>query len=217
MTIQVGMLASDGMVLAGDKKAHTAPERGVRHSYMRSKIEISPSGRLAVSCAMDLTGADAVAGKIIESETELIGLGQQDRESRIKEIGARAAGYYNVQSIVAFTDPEPSLYFFECSKRNDLLSCQRREEPFYSGDISNPAIFLTERYYALLPIDPIKRLAAHVIILSRRFNGGIIDGLEIALCEGTGFRFLADSEIVRLESSVKEWDKSIGDLIMGEI
>jgi hypothetical protein len=208
-------LGKNGIVLAGDTKAHTAPERGVRHSYMRSKIEISPSRRLAVACAVDLTGADAVAAKIIEIETELIDLDQQGRESRIKEIGAKAANYYDVHSIVAFADPEPSLYFFECSKRNDLLSCKKREEPIYSGDISNPAIFLTERYYARLPIAPIKRLAAHVIILSRRFNGGIIDGLEIAVCDESGFRFLADGELSQLESSVKEWDKSIGELIMG--
>jgi hypothetical protein len=214
MTIHVGMLTNDGIVLAGDKKAHTKPEHGVRHSYMRSKIKIDPTGRIAVTSALDLTDADAFAERVIASASELGRLDWQDRQRRIQEIGGEATGHLEVQSMIAFIDPEPSLYFFQGSRSDNLLSCERRWEPVYSGDISNPAIFLSERYYAILPSLNIKRLAAHVVVVSRRFNGGIIDGLEMVVSGESGFSFVPETEINQLASSVESRDRSIGEMVL---
>lgn len=132
MTIHIGMLANDGIVLAGDTKAHTRPLRGLRHSYSKSKIKVDPTNRVAITCAVDLTGAEAFADRIIANASELKLLGWRERERRIREIGGDKVPGLEAQCIVAFADPEPDIYFFQCSDSNGILSCERRVDPIYS-------------------------------------------------------------------------------------
>jgi hypothetical protein len=214
MTMQIGLIARGGIVLGGDKLARTKPGGGVRQSYMRSKMKISPSGKIAVTSAMDLADADEFADRVIASEAQFEGLDWQDRQRRIQAIGGEAVGHLEVQSIIAFIHPEPSLYFFQGSRTNCLLSCERRWKQAYAGGTSNPAIFLSERYYAELPSLNLRRLAAHVVVVSRRFNGGIIDGLEMVVSGDSGFSFLPEAEIDQLVSVAKNRDNNIGETVL---
>jgi hypothetical protein len=58
MTMQVGMVGTNGIVIAGDTHHSVSPMfanlMGVRHGYGSTKIRTDEAGRVAVTCAMDM-------------------------------------------------------------------------------------------------------------------------------------------------------------------
>jgi hypothetical protein len=72
MTLQIGMLGQDGVILAGDSRINAKPIPGADApwmSYEGQKIHISKSGRVAVSCAHDLQSGCHVAEAIFAKMT----------------------------------------------------------------------------------------------------------------------------------------------------
>ena len=105
MTLQVGMLGDNGVVLAGDMRVHRDPLAGINapwQNYQGPKIQISDSGRIAVSCAHDMQVGKEVARAIFANMTH----GDHPScEREIKDIGSAAAQGRNVECIVTFVDP----------------------------------------------------------------------------------------------------------------
>jgi hypothetical protein len=67
MTLQIGMLGQDGVILAGDSRINAKPIPGADApwmSYEGQKIHISKSGRIAVSCPHDLQSGSHVASEL---------------------------------------------------------------------------------------------------------------------------------------------------------
>jgi hypothetical protein len=70
----------------------------------------------------------------------------------------------------------------------------------------SPAIFWQK--------DTTKPLASHLIASAGKLNTAAISGLEILLCDASGFHRLSDASISELESKANEWDRNIGDLFL---
>jgi hypothetical protein len=81
-----------------------------------------------------------------------------------------------------------------------------------AGDNINPAIFWKERYYREQPIMELVPLAAHMIVSASKLNNGSISGLEIVLCDASGFHRINEDSIRKLKAQANEWDEHIGSL-----
>jgi hypothetical protein len=218
MTMQVGMLGEDGVILAGDTRINRKPMPGFHAAWMSydgPKIRISDSGRIAVSCAHDMQTANDVADAIFSG---MAGGDYAGCEREIERLGTAAAQGRNIECIVVFVDPLPCLYFFQHVKIDDAVHvhCQRIIGCIPAGDTQNPAVFWGMSYYKLLPVEQLKHLAACMIVASAELNSSIIGGFEIVFCTKDGCNRLADDLARELQVASKEKIHRIGDLIMGE-
>ncbi len=124
MTMQVGMVGVDGIVLAGDtlQWANPIPDSGPSRlgistwmNQTKSKIKISEDRKIAVACAGAMEEAYPLADAII--------FGPVARESKISR-GANSGNYSGicrfsispagVQCLILLSEPRPSLYIVEC-------------------------------------------------------------------------------------------------------
>jgi hypothetical protein len=213
MTMQIGMLGTDGIVLASDTRCTTSPLNpgyGATHSYGRSKIRIDHHARIAVTCARDMLNADLVAEGIISN---LKAGDWQIRERRIKEIGNEVASSFDTECLIAFADPKPALFKYATNAQGAV--CERIIDFVHAGNTVNAAVFWSMRYYRLLPMAQLVRLAAHLVVVAGELNTAMIKGLEIVLCDSSGCHRLSDEENRELESKARGWDESIGKLICG--
>src|ERR1035437_2036687 len=120
VTMQIGMIGKDGIVLASDKKWSTtwvkrdrAKIQELRDEHSDSKILLSPTGNLAVCCADDMIAANDVAQKVISGwspETD------DSQGSALNALVKPLCSHRPFQCIVASTHPEPSLFYIS----NDL-------------------------------------------------------------------------------------------------
>ena len=216
MTMQVGMLGIDGLVIAGDTKRHVAPLWRVWHTYNSSKmkVEISDTEKIAVACAGDMDTALLIANRIFHELPPFTTI--QNRERDIREIGVSTtrAEQHGAECITAFAEPEPSLYVLGCDKDgNGRCECVDRD---HIGDPGNPAYFLAERHYREgLSVDQLVRLSAHIIVAAGKLNNGIIGGLEIVTLKSGKFHRWSKDENDTLKREITEADKKIEELILG--
>ena len=83
-----------------------------------------------------------------------------------------------------------------------------------SGDTVNAAIFWREAYYARVPIAKLTVLASHIIVAAGRISPALIDGLEIVLCDSSGFRRLSREENEQWKEKAVKRDKKIGRIVL---
>jgi hypothetical protein len=216
MTLQIGMLGQDGVILAGDTRINTKPISGVDlpwMSYEGQKIHISKSGRIAVSCAVDLqsgsTFAEAIFSKMSRGD-------YPGCEREIEELGAATAQGRSFQCIVVFADPLPCIYLYTYAKTGDSEhnACQRIIGCVPSGDTQNPAVFWGMSYYKQLPVEQLKRLAACMVVAGGKLNSGSIGGFEMVLCTRDGCVRVDEALTKRLQMRAHETLHAIGELIM---
>lgn len=208
MTMQVGMLATDGIVLAGDTWSHS--ETTVRSGYSSSKIRINDTAQIAVTCARDMVLASHVAEAIMSG---VQGKDWQNCERFIRDAACEAAGERDIECIVAFAGNLPALYQFQYVKGEKY--CSRIIDCIHAGDVTNAAVFWTMRYYRHLPVDRLSRLAAHLIVTSAKLNTATIKGLEVVFCKASGFQRLPVKQTLALQTTARELDERIGELILG--
>jgi len=218
MTLQVGMLGTDGVILAGDTRINRKPLSGFHapwKSYDGPKIRISDCGRVAISCAREMQTANDVADLIFTNMTRG---DHASCEREIKQFGTRAAQGRDVECIVAFADPLPCLYLYEHVKVGETVhnECQRIIGCVPAGDTQNPAVFWGMSYYKLLPISQLKHLAACMVVAGGELNSSIVGGFEIVFCTKDGCSRLSAEPARELQSLAKERIRSIGELIMEE-
>jgi hypothetical protein len=209
------MLGTDGIVLAGDMRVSRNPLTGVNapwQNYQGPKIQISDNGRIAVSCAHDMQTGKDVARAIFANMTH----GDHPScEQEIKDIGSSAAQGRNVECIVVFADPLPSLYVFQYLNGGNDIECQRSISCLPAGDTRNPAVFWGMKYYEMRSLDQLKHLAACMVVAAGDLNNGVIGGLEVAFCTTSdGCKYLPEDEARELESSAKDKIRRIGEFIL---
>ncbi len=226
MTMQVGMVGTDGVLIASDTKWHSAPQIPTeklwvtgRHSFNSPKIKISEKRGIAVSRALNMETASHVADEIIEN------LDEHDFPNPvgpIEVIGERVlhtADRQDAHCLIVLARPVPQLFMF-CFGLVDGTRgpiCRKMESISFAGDNVNPAMFWAERYYKKLPIKTLIPLAAHLIFTARNLNNGAIGGLEIVLCDESGFHRLSDESLNRLESWSYEFDQRIESLLLDRL
>jgi hypothetical protein len=210
------MLGTDGIVLAGDTRLSRTPRPGFNapwQSYNGPKILVSPSGRIAVSCAHDMQTGKAIAEAIFAGMTH----GDDPScEQQIREIANSTVRGRGVECLIAFSDPLPSLYVFRYAKgeHDDDIESQRIIEFAATGDALNAAVFWGMMYYRALPIEELKYLAACTIGSGSQMNSAIVNGLEMVFCTTHGCRRLDDEATRELMSTAKSRIEQVGDLIL---
>jgi hypothetical protein len=229
MTMQVGMVGTDGVLIASDTRWTNTPILrinqpwlGARGGYNANKIIISHERGMAISSARAMETAGTVAHKIIS------GLKDEDFEYPIipiERIGETVLASTvrqernDAQCLVALVRPSPQLLLFQFGHINNEYDsiCQQMKSYAIAGDNLNAAIFWAERYYPRepkLPIQQLIPLAAHLVVCAERLNSATISGLEIVLCDLSGIHRLSDSSIEQLESRARENDVSIGRTLL---
>jgi hypothetical protein len=222
MTMQVGMVGTDGVLIASDTRWMNTPRWAnsgspPRATFDSPKIIVNHERGIAVSCARNMETARRVAIGIIS------GLKDEDWEypilpiERIGEEILPSAGDRNeAQCLIAFVRPAPRLFLFQFAEVNGKWGpwCQQMQTRVIAGDNVNPAIFWAERYYRELPIENLLPLASHLIVTASKLNPTAISGLEIVLCNASGLRRLSDDSVRGLKLKAAEWDENIGNLFL---
>jgi hypothetical protein len=234
MTLHVGMVGNDGIVLAGDTLTFDYPRSESNEtrqglttwmSQTESKIRISGNGKIAVSCAGNMREARPLADHII---AELTPEYWELPEARICEIArsfaASCTRWRDTQFLILLSEPM-SLYLLDCVPNeitNELLTPQCRMVPWYAfdGDTLNASIFWAIRYCRPLPpqmrtVQRLKRLAAQIIADAGTINSGGIGGLEMVYCDGSGIHKMTNGENAELLKEAQERSNQVQELILG--
>jgi hypothetical protein len=222
MTMQVGMVCSDGILIASDTRTSNSPRwanfGAPRVTFNATKIRIDEKRGIVVSCARNMETANHIATQILET------LKQEDFDYPIfpieamarKVLAAAEAERNDAQCLVALMRPTPQLFLFQYAMVNGEWGplCQKMQSKVVAGDNVNAAAFWVERYYTVRPIEQLIPLAAHLIISASKLNSGAISGLEIVTCTSTEIRRVSDDSVKELEGRCLEWDETIGDLFL---
>jgi len=157
MTMQVGMVGTDGVLIASDTKWTNTPStiRGeYRHTFNSSKIITDDSRGIAVSYARNMETARHIASSIISelSDDEI-----KDPIQPIEVIGKRvlstAGERIDAQCLIAFTRPVPRLFLFQFARVVGQWGplCQEMDAKALAGDCFNAAIFLGRKILSATP------------------------------------------------------------------
>jgi len=223
MTMQAGMVGTDGILIASDTQWTNSPMltdrswAGGRHGFNSPKIIINHERGMAISCARDMETARHVAREISGLKEE----GLNRPTEAIEEIIARTLPAAVEQKkeahcLIALTRPAPQLLLFQFGTLNGKWGpiCQKMETKGIAGDTLNAAIFWVERYYKSRPIEQLVPLAAYLIISASKLNTAMISGLEVVLCTSTSIRRISDDSIHELKQKANEWDRRISDMFL---
>jgi hypothetical protein len=226
MTMQIGMVGKNCVVLASDTRWTREPRkltskqvgRAVRYGTNGIKIKVSESREIAVSFAADKPSAESIADRLI---ARLTVNDSPDAQTAVQEIfdSTPVRGLHHIQGFIVLTRPALQLFRFEIARthRKWIPSCEIVLGYDVTGDITNAALFWTERYhYESLPIEHLVSLAAHLVISSHYLNTAGIGGLELIECDAAGVRLLHPERIAELQDKAKEWDRRIGEIVYGK-
>ena len=227
MTMQVGMVGSDGILLASDTYGMNPPTlgrdhlwAGVRYSTNNTKIKVSHESGIAIACAWDMITSGLIADSIISGWTDD---DLADPEGALERLCENVADKEKrrAQCLVVLTRPTPQMFFLQSVNFENEWSpwCQKMLTKAITGDNVNAAIFWAERYYEkFLPLhlsmERLIPLAAQMIVSARELNTAGIGGLEIVLCGSSRISLLSDDSIDMLKQRALEWDETIGDLFL---
>lgn len=193
MTMQIAMTGSDGALLASDK--HWV--RLVHHSDLDpsydtrrdAKIKLSPDGKIAVSCSVDMIDAVAVADEIISKQAQIT---EGKEIESLREIIRPIIRQSEIQCLLLIASGTPKIFRIlseRTSQGGDLrLDIHSAEGCITAGDLANSAKFWHQRYFDdFRSVDELCRLAALVIADASRMNRQYIGGLEIVVARDGKF------------------------------
>lgn len=220
MTMQVAMIAADGIVVASDMKWVTPGDdrRGpFRHSEYKSKIKVDRE--IAICCAgEDMGSSTQVADEILLHWRE----GEGDEVQRIRRIVTPLFKKRSIECLVAIAAPNKKLIYILGAKvavgagaktewRLTIAPVHRFQT---AGDQANAAKFWLRYYDASLSVQELKRLAAHLVVEAVNFNNAMIGGLEVVESDSSGFTCLSDDKCQQLEAEAKKRAFDMGELIL---
>lgn len=212
MTIQIAMVGTDGIVLAGDTKWSWTNEP-IHWTQASSKIKIDPEHRIAVSCARSMETAEPIAEAIIglsedswKQARAFIGLAAQP-------IVDKAPYRKDAQCLIVRAGILDRFYRLQVATINGVpnqVICHEIADKGVVGINNNAAIYWMERHYERRPVGQLISLAAQLVVSSAKLNSAMIGGLEIVVCSDSGVHRLSDESIGELEADAKRFDESIG-------
>ena len=226
MTMQIGMVGTDGVLIASDTlwmNSESTQYANVRHTGNTTKIEIDYPKGVAIACARNME----VAGRIAKDLICEMGANDWDEPGpRVESIANKTLGESSeqrqeFQCTIITSSPEPRLFHLHAGifKLQKGARCQQHSGKIIAGDMTNAAAFWAERYYPSTeprrPIRQLVALSAHLIIAASALNSAGISGLEIVLCDASGIHRLSDESIRKLELQVAERDESISTSLFG--
>lgn len=223
MTILVGMVGPDGIILAADRLA-VRPASNVGECDDRSlgcKIENLENHEVAYAGVGDTFTwqvgralSVALDNGHIKSEKNIGRALERLAVNTIREEHATVERCYPLEEdrrmVFDENRPRALLIVFYGSKFNppQLWSLTIHEVTRYarpvngfviSGGIGNLARFWGSRYYKEnTPIVDLKLLAAHTVLEAHRFDSSMIEGLDVAVFDDHGFSFIGQEEKAEL-------------------
>ena len=207
MTLQIGMLGSDGIVVVGDTWQYVEPGGRPWHGYHSSKIRVSEDRRIAVAGAVDMEASFAVADGIIRERPH--------GRAAILALGDRFAENKDSHCLVAFCDPWPQLYRF-IHTRDGRSNCEEVLGCIPIGDQWNVAYYWAMRHHNnSLTCQQLVRLGALVVISGGHVSSGTIGGLEGFTCTTTGIRVWDRAESEALKSDIENLENGFKTSILG--
>ena len=237
MTMQVGIVGSNGAVIASDKRRTSSPllrpnqlwASGI-HGTNSSKMVIDRKKGIAVSAARDLELALDIAREITahlpDDQYQNPVLWIEDKARKILERVRREHNDPNERleagCIVMVQRPVHKLFQFQFGIVDGQWGpyCQEMDRLAVAGDNTNAALFWPEAYYNCfphgikrLPVKSLIPLAAYTVVLAHRFTPINVNGLEVVFCDETGLHKLSDQSITDLQDAAVEWDRHFGKAI----
>lgn len=225
MTMQVGMVGADGIVLASDKRwgfTGSVAKRlwvGANLSCESTKLRVSERRGIAIACAADMVSSTKLALAILEKlDDRDVGNPSASIESIARET-IRTIYDANPPQLLLMTKEPRRLYTLRYLLDEDgkrIPQCLSVDNVGITGHCTNAALFYAERYMKDLVGMPVERLiplAAHIIVSAGILNPAGVAGLEIMYCKNGNFVRLSDEQNREWELRSLNWDKQIGELI----
>jgi len=218
MTMQVGLVAEDGVLLASDTK-WVEEDYGLTRAYHASKIKISADGAVAIAHARKMIPSGEIADRIIRELT--------DDDWKLQPV---ASIQRITQDVIGKTNPRqdahclivrtrPALCLFSLKTREMpgetgwYPVCQRMEMYEVSGHDTNLARYWLERHYYRHAMQKLALLAATTITAAAKFNSAMIGGLEMVACDSTGCRRLSPEWTRELAAKAETVHASVIELL----
>lgn len=212
--MQIGIVASDGIVLASDIWTHSDVTPKMRAESLAapvwkgepvSKIAVSNDGCLAVARAHDLQQAKLMSAAVLSN---LSVENRQNPEQRLKEIAIESLSsqfYRGSTCLVASISAPLRIFrvrcFYDPDVCKNVCECDQSNEYLLSGDSYSPATFWATRYLPSnstkqLTVDEATSLAIQIIVDAGIINSGSIRGVEIVRGNSDGF-YYCSSDVTR--------------------
>jgi hypothetical protein len=241
MTILVGLVGSDGIVLAADSRM-VRPALHVGEADDISSIwKITHLAQHSVAYAAAGDYVAWRAGRVLSQTLDEnrfdfahIGTSLEDIGSKafkhertaIKETYADEQDRFALLKQIDESVPRGLLVVFHGSQvqarqlwglnLQPTTSFAHRLNKAIYGAIGNLARFFGDYYDVETPIAKLQFLAAHTVLTAHRLDSVMIEGLQIALFDGDGYRLLGPGEISGLRQRSEALDASIRNQLYGQ-
>jgi 20S proteasome alpha/beta subunit len=219
MTLQIGLVGSDGIVLASDRLVNVV-EAGDFTLSRRSKFFFTDT---VICCWSGDNAARQAANYVRDVDWPSV----QDRASELRNCGNRAwkAVFGGVpvpkiqipsrKVLAAFPD-DCSLWEIDIC---DYSIAERVEDKTVAGDARTTVRHIVNNYVPSdrLPTSELVVVASHSILMAHRENNAGVDGLEVAIIrKGEKPQFLTNDQEKRLERISIEIHASLSKQLLQE-
>lgn len=215
MTILVGMVAADGVLLAADERAVKIYENENAMDDVMDirKIRCHHTRKVAYAAAGDhipkavgrelfdqLTG-DQFNFRDIESSLEKASIAVIGREAQYYEQPNRSL------LIVFYESQNPELWRLDIDARHPNASPVTGLA--VAGALGNSARFFGRYFKRDLPVASLEFLAAHMVLMASELDSLMVNGLDIAVFNRNGPLFIDEEKKRTLRKASRELDASI--------
>jgi hypothetical protein len=219
MTILVGMVGSDGIVLAADRRMVQPAQHenefddyeGILKIVNLKKHKVAYAG---VGDYITRAVADDFKAKLdknafdLEDTEPLLIVARSAVEHEKKKVGpAFEEGLDRSLLIVFYGKFQPQLWRFRISPPNPTMVPIKTMT--ITGAFGNRARFFDRYFRQSIPINKLTFLASHIVLTAGQMDTAMIDGLDVALFNKAGFRLLDESQMAPLHERSGQLDALI--------
>jgi hypothetical protein len=212
MTIQFGLVGTDGIALVGDRRIYD-DSGTTRTTFNGSKFRVNERQTIATAWARKGTGI-LVARAICKEMTDDCSA----PEFALEEIATRVWDGLGLdqksESHLLVVVSKPTMKLFNIRMTNGGCVVNKVHDRATGGDELNPAVYFVERHYRERPVRELATIAAHAVLLAAKFNSAAINGLEILLCQADGLHQLSMDAASDIEAEIDQFDVELEDLIL---
>lgn len=213
MTLQVGLVGIDGIVIASDRLLQQWETDGSNSGYSLSLTSKFEQGNGFISCASGDKLSELVSSNICKVTWDVI---KHDVRAELKAVAnATWENFVDAQYLSPATRkiivvcPDRSAWVIDASSSNAAFA-NRIYNKVVAGDVKNTARHIINNY---LPNDqsplqlPVSKLivpAAHAILMGGRENPSGVGGLEVAIVPNDGQPMILSLEREREITAISE-------------
>jgi len=227
MTILVGMVGLDGIILAADQKLVDPAEDDKDLDDCSDILKIRHLGRQKIVYAGAGDYIPWQVGRHLGDPGFDFGAVSDSLQTLAEQTITAEKRKYTPNNfpegirrslLVAFYGdqlPEPQLWSVKILAPPFDCVVDRIRGIAFEGALGNRARFFGH-YFKPAPISKLKLLAAHIVLTAAQFDSGMIGGLDLATIDGAGCRLADEIEKQSLREKSEKLDRSIRDHLFGE-